>query len=831
MDLPDTPLTGTIADRYEIRREAGRGGMAVVYLAWDLRHDRPVALKVLHAEPGFPSGDARFLREIQIAAHLSHPNILAVLDSGLVDIPGRGALPFYVMPLVDGPNLAERLASETRLPADEALRIAAEVADALYYAHNHGIIHRDIKPANILLQEGHALVADFGVAREQEGGSTIVTTAGMAIGTVHYMSPEQLTADPHLDGRSDVYGLGCVLFEMLAGEPPFPGSTHQEICARHLTERPRDLRQLRPDVTSAMQQVVARALEKSPADRFASAAGFRDALIRLRNTGGTVLSGSRERRLPPVRLFAAAAVLLAAVLWWQRSQVTARREVRVSPMRILVANFQAPSGDSLDALADAVTESLTDRLQAIPDLAVTAYAMIAPYRGAPLDTLRRRYPVDRVVTGTLARRGDSTLVAARLVDPATGRQLQTSSWTVASTTPTGALIDALSAFVRQELWNEQQLAARRTQVRDDSAWTLVEQARALRSQADMAITFRADRHGFLTLDQADSLLHHALQRDGTSTLIPLEIARTADLRAYLAEYISQRLDQKSARLPDPAAARATALAALDRLLRDHPRNAEALALRGRIRLGLYRVKGESSSLTSAVADLEQATTLDLQAVRSWRELSRAYLMAGRYPESMMAIEQAIKVDPFQVNQQELLRGRFEIALLVGDYAKAGSDCRTGLRNFRDDERFIDCEVELWGRSRSDRTSATRALAITDSLARAVDDPLFTAQRLLLVSAILARAGLGDSADRLAARVLAPLRGSSASSPLLVEAANLRLIRGQPDSALVLIAEATRRNPGEVPYLRNAPWFRTLRADPRFAAAIGGISPREAAARP
>lgn len=831
MDLHRTPLTGTIADRYEIRREAGRGGMAVVYLAWDLRHDRPVALKVLRPEVGMALGAERFLREIQITAHLSHPHVLAVVDSGLLELPGGGALPWYVMPFIDGPTLADRLASEGRLTVDESLRIAAEVADALQYAHTRGVIHRDIKPANILLHEGHALVADFGVARAREEGSTIVTTAGMAIGTMHYMSPEQFTADPEIDGRSDIYGLGCVLFEMLAGEPPFTGVTPQAVCARHQAERPRDLCDVRPDVNEATQRTVARSLAKAPKDRFPTAAEFRDSLTRLRNISGITPPLSKRRALP-VAAFVTVLALIAVLMWWSQRPASPASVVAALPVtRILVRPFESQGSDSFRARGDLLTESLTDKLQAVPDLAVTAYAMVKPYSNAPLDTLRLRFPVDRVVTGTLVQVGDSMTLTTRLIDPPTGQQLQSRSWTMASSTSHSTVVEALSTFIRQTLWRERVRATRRLQVRDDSAWTLVEAALGLRRQADQAITFRADAQGFRTLDQADSLLELARQRDEASVLIPLEVARTADLRAYLTEYIPQRLDGAADRLPSPAIARAKALSEVSRVLERHPRNADALELRGEIRLGLFRVLGADSSVNGAIADLEQATAVDASAVVSWRELSRAYLMSGRYPESMMAIEQATRVDPYQVNRNELLRGRFEIALLVGDFGKAGKDCATGLREFRDDERFVDCEIELWGRSRNDRASAARAMALTDSLGRAVDDPLFTAHRYLWASSILARASLGDSADRVAARVLGALDPSRIPTSLLVEAAALRLQRGQADSALVLIALATRRNRGEVPYLRGAPWFRLLRDDPRFGAALAGISPREATTPP
>ncbi|MEP6590653.1 MAG: protein kinase [Gemmatimonadota bacterium] len=830
MDLHRTPLTGTIAERYEIRREAGRGGMAVVYLAWDLRHGRPVALKVLRPEIGSDLGAERFLREIQITSRLSHPHVLAVLDSGLHPLPGGGALPFYVMPFIEGPTLGDRLTDGTKLPIDEALQIAAEVAEALQYAHAHGVIHRDIKPGNILLHEGHALVADFGVARFLDAGSTVVTTVGMAIGTMHYMSPEQFTADPQIDGRSDVYALGCVLFEMLAGEPPFSGSTPAAVCARHQVERPRDLRRLRTGVSAAIQRVVAKALAKRPDDRYASAEVLHADLIQLQGAGGGTSGWSVRRRWVAV---VGGLLATAAILTWHFRPATSAvgNPVTRVATRIAVLPFRVEGNDSVRAASDRISESLTDRLQAVPDLAVTASAMLAPFRDMPMDSLRARFPLDRLVTGSVVRHGDSLAMIVRLVDPATGLQLDSKAWTVAMAAPAASIADRLSSFVRESLWRERLTRMRRAQVNDDSAWNLIEAARSLRQQADLAVRVRADRQGFQKLDQADSLLSLAEQRDRASLLIPLERAQTAQFRAYLAEYIPQRLEGSGEQLPDPSVARASALSLVDLVLRDHPRQPEALAMRGGIRLGLYRDKGADSELTGAINDFEQATANDPEAVRSWRELSRAYLMAGRYPESMMAIEQAAKVDPYQVNQQELLRGRFEIALLVGDFDKAGRACQTGLQIFRDDQRFSDCEVEWWGRTRSDPASITRALAITDSLARAGDDSLFTAHRNFWIGAMLARAGHGDSADRIAARVLGALKGTAVPTTLLVEAASLRLLRGEPDSALVLIAQAVRQNRREVPYLSNAPWFTSLRRDPHFAAALAGISPREAGPRP
>ena len=831
MDLDRTPLTGTIAGRYEIRREAGRGGMAVVYLAWDLRHDRPVALKVLRPEIGLLLGADRFLREIQIAAHLAHPHILGVIDSGLLEVEGGGSLPYYVMPFMEGQSLAERLAREPQLPADEALRIAAEVADALQYAHGSGVIHRDIKPANILLQEGHALVADFGIARMLAERSSTGTTAGVAIGTPNYMSPEQFLADLPVDGRSDVYSLGCVLYEMLSGEPPFTGSTPQAISARHQLERPRDLRVVRPDLPPAIQQAVGRALAKVPADRYTSATEFRDTLNRLRATSEAFGTAQTTRRVPWLAAATAVVAILVAMAVWQFRPTGGGGEA-AAPTRIVVAYFQDLTGGGLQAVADEITESLTDRLQAIPDLAVTASAMVAPYRGAPPDSLRARFPADRLVTGTVGRSGDSTTVTARIVDPTSGRLLATKTFKAAPAPAVAGLVENLSAFIRETLWQHIQQAARRRQVTNDSTWQLVERARVLREEAEDAVVVRADREGFKALDRADSLLLAARRRDGKSVLVPLEIARTAERRAFLAEYI-QQLDLVRNRndLPDPAAAQTAALGVLDQVLREHPQDPEAHEFRGEIWLGLYRVTGTDSLLRAAIADLEQAKTLAPGRARSWSELSQAYQLAGRYPESQLAIEQGTKVDVFQVNRKDLLRGRFETALLLAEYPTADSACRAALSQWPDDQRFSDCELELWGRSRSDRGSGARALAMTDSLARIERNGLLTALRTLWAGAILARAGLGDSADRVAAQVLRTLAPSDMGSSLLIEVANLRLTRGDRDSALALIAVAVRINRLLVPYLRNAPWFKDGRTDPRFDAALAGISPREAAGRP
>ena len=274
MTVPDR-LATALAGRYTIERELGAGGMATVYLAHDVKHDRRVALKVLRPELAAVIGAQRFLAEIKTTASLQHPHILALFDSGAVD----GTV-FYVMPFVEGESLRDRIVRAKQLPIDEALRIAREVADALEYAHTQGVIHRDIKPENILLHGGHALVADFGIAlavSHSEGG-TRLTETGMSLGTPHYMSPEQAMGEREITARSDVYALGCVLYEMLLGEPPFTGPTAQAIVARIMTEQPRSLALQRHTVPAHVEAAVLRALERLPADRFATAAQFAQAL-------------------------------------------------------------------------------------------------------------------------------------------------------------------------------------------------------------------------------------------------------------------------------------------------------------------------------------------------------------------------------------------------------------------------------------------------------------------------------------------------------------------------------------------------------------------------
>jgi rhodanese-related sulfurtransferase len=267
-------LSSALSRSYAIERELGAGGMATVYLARDLRHDRLVALKVLRPELAAVVGVERFLSEIRVTAALQHPHILPLFDSGEAD-----GLIYYAMPHVKGESLRSRLEREHQMPIEEAIEVAKAVASALDYAHRHGVVHRDVKPENILFQDGQAVVTDFGIALALTAvAGDRLTEAGLSLGTPFYMSPEQATGDRPLDGRTDIYALGCVLYEMLTGEPPYTGRTAQAVIARILTERPRDVRALRENVPPALERALMKALEKLPADRHSTAARFREAL-------------------------------------------------------------------------------------------------------------------------------------------------------------------------------------------------------------------------------------------------------------------------------------------------------------------------------------------------------------------------------------------------------------------------------------------------------------------------------------------------------------------------------------------------------------------------
>ncbi|MFL5493193.1 MAG: protein kinase domain-containing protein [Gemmatimonadales bacterium] len=381
-------LEEALRDRYVLERELGRGGMATVYLARDLRHDRQVGVKVLRPELAAAIGAGRFLAEIKTTANLQHPHILPLFDSG----QANGFL-FYVMPFVAGESLRERLTREGPLPITDAVRLASEVASALDYAHRHGVIHRDVKPENVLLHEGQALVADFGVALAvSAAGGGRLTETGISLGTPQYMSPEQASGERQITARTDIYGLGCVLYEMLAGEPPFRGHSAQAVVAKVLTEKPQRLAANRELVPPHIEAAVFKALAKLPADRFASMREFLDALGRPSDAlpSGSHDTGLRRHYAAPgralLRLLQRPAVpwalvaLLAAILWFQKTATpaaigalpprVARFAVRF-PLPLMLSLGMAVSPDGQVIVVEAGRGLYARRLDAVDPVLIT----------------------------------------------------------------------------------------------------------------------------------------------------------------------------------------------------------------------------------------------------------------------------------------------------------------------------------------------------------------------------------------------------------------------------------------------------------------------------
>ena len=421
MTSAESSLFEALRDRYAIVRELGRGGMATVYLAHDQKHDRRVALKLLHGELATALGPDRFLQEIRLTARLDHPHLLPVLDSG--EWVGRL---WYTMPFVEGETLRARLTREPQMPVDDALTIAREVADALDYAHRHGVIHRDIKPENILLADGHARVADFGVARAVEAaGGERLTGTGLAVGTPTYMSPEQ-AGSGEVDARSDVYALGCMLHEMLAGEPPWTGRTPQAVIAKRFVQPAPPLSGIRTTVPPAVDAAVRKALALAPADRFATAGDFSRALTAPALPRGPAEGSPRRARRGTAALAAiGATVALAAGLGAMLARGKSPAATGPDPKRVAVAVFENQTGDpALDPLgrmaADWLTQGLaqTQMLDVVPSSA-TAAESEGP-RSAPesdrVAELGRATGAGTVIWGTYYRQGDTLRFQAQVSD-------------------------------------------------------------------------------------------------------------------------------------------------------------------------------------------------------------------------------------------------------------------------------------------------------------------------------------------------------------------------------------------------------------------------------
>jgi hypothetical protein len=425
MTVLDT-LRPALADRYEMVSEIGAGGMATVYLANDIRHNRQVAIKVLRPELGAVLGAERFLSEIQVTANLQHPNLLPLFDSG-----EASGLLYYVMPFVDGETLRAKLDRETQLPVDEVARIVSLLASALDYAHQHGVVHRDLKPENILIQAGQPVIADFGISLAvTNAGGARITQTGLSLGTPHYMSPEQATGEKNVDARSDQYSLAAVAYEMLVGEPPHNGPNAQAIIARLMTEKPRSARQTRESVPQAMDDALMRALSKLPADRFASCGDFAAAFRATGHTTTTTAASAPTKSRTGIWVGALVAILALAAGGWYflalRSNTFGFVLGTNSPVeatRIYVADATGARGTDLEATAAAATDAIVRGIGTLSWAIVSSPQVGSKNNADPLVAAHKEHAATVISTAVIAA-GDSAQLQIRVLDTQTGNVLR-----------------------------------------------------------------------------------------------------------------------------------------------------------------------------------------------------------------------------------------------------------------------------------------------------------------------------------------------------------------------------------------------------------------------
>ncbi|MCZ6755857.1 MAG: serine/threonine-protein kinase, partial [Gemmatimonadetes bacterium] len=459
-------LKAALAGRYEIEREIGHGGMATVYLARDVKHKRQVAVKVLRPDLAAALGADRFVREIEIAANLTHPHILPLYDSGEAD----GFL-YYVMPYIEGDTLRQRIEKEGELPVGEAVRIIREVVDALAFAHSHGVVHRDIKPDNVMLSGRHAMVTDFGVAKaiSEATGRNQLTTAGVALGTPAYMSPEQATADPHVDHRADIYAVGAMAYELLTGRVPFVGATPQAVLAAQVTEEPDPVSKYRDQVPSELETVVMKCLAKKPADRFQTAEEMLPYLETVATSGGMTPTATQPHqaqkraglRHPAALAVGAALVLASAFMFWRGFGT--ENESGLDPNVLLVAPFDVFDPDLEDVWREGMAQTVSHILDGAGPLRSVPTSVVMRGWNGTADVATATAAAARLGAGLalfgrlVGAGGDSVRLSATLLDVGAGVAINDFNvW--GSTSGAVHLADSLAVLVMAELSRSRSIA-------------------------------------------------------------------------------------------------------------------------------------------------------------------------------------------------------------------------------------------------------------------------------------------------------------------------------------------------------------------------------------
>jgi serine/threonine-protein kinase len=782
-DAATIAVAAALADRYRIERQLGQGGMAVVYLAEDLKHHRQVAIKVVRPELAGVLGAERFLREIEIAAALHHPHILPLYDSGEARPAsgGTGVL-FYVMPYVDGQSLRDRLNRERQLPIDEALRIAREVADALSYAHGRGIVHRDIKPENILLDAGHAVVADFGIARAvSAAGGDELTATGITLGTPAYMSPEQAAGGTELDGRSDLYSLACVLYEMLAGQPPFSGPTAASVIHQHVAAAPPPITQIRPAVPAELAGTLARALAKTPADRFNPVAQFAEALAPRWSTAlGTVPSaepssvrlGRRRLVLVAVATAVAAALLVAGYRLWGRGQAETPSGATSTP-RVAVLPFTNLGAPGDQYFAEGVTDEITSRTGQLGGLEVIARSSAAKYAGRDPDlaAIVRDLDVDYVLEGSIrwqrAPDGPGRVrVTPELVRAAEGTQLWTERY------------DAVLADIFQVQTDIAEKVAAALGValrRSDSA------AAAPTSDLEAYDLF-LQANGFVNRGTASQDMHaavgmyeQAVRRDSTFALAWARLAYAhlglywfrhdpTPARLQLAEQALDRAVALAPGTPDVELAQGWyaywghrdytgALQHFGRALKARPNDADLIS-------GIAAVQRRQGRFESALAGFTRGLALDPRGAERARGVAETYRILRRFPEAIQQWDRAIALAPDQAVSY-LQKAQAQI-LAGGAIADARRTVEEGVaRNARDPDVLRYALVWLDGMEGRYSDALERLAGVTQEV---TIGQLYTSSRSLSAADLHGLMGHQAVARAYADSAAAALRAALVRSP-------------------------------------------------------------------
>ncbi len=759
--LPDR-LDRALAGRYKILRPLGTGGMSAVFLADDLRNRRKVAIKVLRPEVAKAIGADRFLREVRIEAHLEHPHIVPLYDSGDAD-----GLPYYVMRYYESESLKQRLQREPQLPIEETIRITKDVAAALDFAHDSGVVHRDVKPENILLGDGGAVVTDFGIARAlTQAGAVRLTVTGMAIGTPGYMSPEQATGESGVDQRSDQYSLACIVYEMLAGEMLFTGSTARAIIAKHVSAPPTPLRVLRPSVPLGMERAVLRALHKSATDRFASVGAFVAAL--------EVPSTARSRRgLPGLVTGALAAVLVVAVavtLWDRLGRASdVATTPTLNPATVAVLGLESAAGDpELTAFADNLTSRLIDALSSIETLDVPSRRAVEAYanRELTVDSVARALGAGILIGGYVESLGELVRITLRFIDGRTGKQIRISE--ASAEFPerhylVDAVADTVIALLQQELGQIVRRQNRFLQTSNVAAFQHVQWADERYREFHAAFAAGDFRLAAQILNEADSLLAEAEPLDPNWIEPVVKRAELPLLRVMLAsatgdtntlEYLRHGLDQAN------------------RAFTMDPADVRSRYVRGKLRYWIWsrhpplHPDSARQLVQAAEDDLRSASSGNPDRVEVFRTLSDLMAETNRLDQAISYGELAYESDRFLEHTGEICFRLFEYNFQLSRDQAARDWCLEGARRFPEDPKLTHCRLRLMAWSDVVPPDPARARALR---ARTLQQyPASIRHQLepvlvLEMAAVLARAGRSSRATRIVDSVIA----HSPLTPILV----------------------------------------------------------------